>query len=431
MRVHHGTNAYLMPEPETNHRQNNNDALSKRIVSAGLATAQQVQDCLKLQQQAINSQNPSPPTLADLLIDNKVVTKPQIDTFFKQLKQEQKHTLQIPGYKIIKKIGQGAMATVYLAKQLSLDRMVAIKVLSPTYTDNPEFSQRLNAEGRAAAKLNHPNIVGALDVGKAGHSHYFVMEYIQGRTVLDDITRHKHYTESQALKIAIQIASALDHAHNAGFIHRDVKPSNIMITSDGVAKLTDMGLARTATDHEAAESEKGKAFGTPYYISPEQIRGDPHVDLRADIYCFGATLYHMVTGRVPFEGPNPSAVMHKHLKAELIPPDHINTQLSAGVSEIIEYCMEKKRSKRYRSAAGLLEDLKAVTRGTPPLQARRKFNVDSLTAIEHTGQADPTRQPLIPEFNDQLPLTAQPIFWLAVSGWAMALVLLIILTITS
>src|SRR4029077_3416670 len=163
----------------------------------------------------------------------------------------------------------------------------------------------------------------------------------EGRTVYDDIVKHKRYTEKEALDIVLQISEALLHAHAKGLIHRDVKPKNIMMNKEGVAKLADMGLARAISDKEAAEAEQGKAFGTPYYISPEQIRGEKEIGPPSDIYSLGATLYHMVTGNVPFDGKNPSAVMHKHLKAELVAPDHVNPKLSAGISEVIEMMMMK------------------------------------------------------------------------------------------
>jgi serine/threonine protein kinase len=156
------------------------------------------------------------------------------------------------------------------------------------------------------------------------------MEYVDGRTVYDDIVKHKRFSEARRSTSSIQIAEALEHAHEKGLIHRDVKPKNIMITKEGVAKLADMGLARAITDKEAAEAEAGKAFGTPYYISPEQIRGEKDIGPPADIYSLGATLYHMVTGTVPFDGKNPSAVMHKHLKAELVAPGPRQPQALGG-----------------------------------------------------------------------------------------------------
>jgi serine/threonine-protein kinase len=149
-----------------------------------------------------------------------------------------------------------------------------------------------------------------------------------------------------------------------------------------VAKLTDLGLARAADDKDAAESEAGKAYGTPYYISPEQIRGDVDIDFRADIYSLGATLYHLVTGRPPFEGDSPSAVMHKHLKQPLVPADHVNIALSAGIGEVIDVAMAKKREERYQSTADLLEDLRLIQRGETPLHARRVADLDQLAEME-------------------------------------------------
>lgn len=401
-----------------NDAHNADSVLGRMVVEQGLATQAEIDTCVRLQRGQSGESDASQRSLADVLVEHEVVTHRQIERLRPQV-EEQRAGRQIPGYEVTRQLGAGAMAKVYLAHQLSLDRPVAIKVLPKKHTKNSRFVERFYAEGKAAAKLNHPNIVGALDVGRVGDTHYFVMEYVDGKTVYDEITRHKRYPESEALNIAVQIARALAHAHAAGFIHRDVKPKNIMITPDGVAKLADMGLARPVDDAEAAEAEKGKAYGTPYYISPEQIRGDTDVDCRADIYSLGATFFHMVTGHVPFDGPNPSAVMHKHLKETLVPPDHINSSLSAGISEIIEVCMAKDREKRYSSADQLLEDLEAILRGEPPAQARRRFDLGSLMDLEKSAvQADPaTMAP-------QPPLTTSPLFWLAVAGWAVAMILL-------
>jgi serine/threonine-protein kinase len=160
-----------------------------------------------------------------------------------------------------------------------------------------------------------------------------------------------------------------------------------MINTAGVVKLADMGLARETTDIEAAQTEAGKAYGTPYYIAPEQIRGELEIDGRADIYSLGATFYHLVTGRVPFMAEDPADVMRKHLKEELVPPDHINTSLSAGVSEIIEVMMAKRKEDRYKSVEELLTDLEAVKDGRPPLRARKRFDVSVLEQLEEDGDA--------------------------------------------
>ncbi len=399
---------------EQNGNETNVDTLLGRVVvDMGLATQEEVNDCLALQQDL--AQNEDHRLLSDLLVSNGIVTERQLERA-RQTVDAEKSRQQIPGYQILEKLGAGAMATVFKGRQVSLDRVVAIKVLPQKYMSDPQFVERFYAEGRAAAKLNHPNIVQAIDVGQAGEFHYFVMEYVEGHTVYDHLMEHAKYEEAEALRIIIQIAEALNHAHEKGFIHRDVKPKNIMITTAGLAKLADMGLARQVTDREAAEAEQGKAYGTPYYISPEQIRGEVDIDFRCDIYGLGATFYHMVTGKVPYEGPNPSAVMHKHLKESITPPDHINANLTAGVGEIIEVMMAKDRAERYNTTADLLDDLKSVANGEPPYQARRKFDVANLADLEAGGELAESGPP---------PLTEQPMFWLFLGSAVFNLVLIV------
>jgi len=368
--------------------------VGRLVIEQVLATDNEVSHCRQVAKEGSGG-DVNQRSLAQMLVDERVVTERQIARLRQIIEAEQSNQ-KIPGYRILGKLGAGAMATVFKARQLSLDRTVAIKILPKKFTHNPQFIERFYAEGRAAAQLNHPNIVQAFDVGKAGEYHYFVMEYVEGRTVYDDIVKHKRYSENEAIELISQIAEALLHAHEKGLIHRDVKPKNIMINKEGVAKLADMGLARAITDKEAAEAEAGKAFGTPYYISPEQIRGEVNIGPEADIYSLGATLYHMVTGNVPFEGKNPSAVMHKHLKAELIPPDHVNPKLSAGISQIIEMMMAKKPSKRYASCKDLLVDLRAVREGKPPVIARQEglAELDMVNLAAAEAAAAPSEIPV-------------------------------------
>jgi len=257
-----------------------------------------------------------------------------------------------------------------------------VKVLPKKFVQKSDYVERFYKEGRLAAKMNHNNIVQAIDVGEVGGLYYFVMEYVEGKTLYDDLSKGKIFGEAEAIDLVLQLASALGHAHSLGLVHRDVKPKNIMINNDNVVKLADMGLARETSDIKAAKHEQGKAFGTPYYIAPEQIRGLVDIDGRADIYALGATLFHMVTGRVPFEASSPSDVMKKHLKEPLTPPDHINTVLTAGISEVIEAMMAKDRDNRYRNMDELITDLRAVREGRPPLLARQKFNVEALEQLE-------------------------------------------------
>jgi serine/threonine-protein kinase len=361
--------------------------VGRLVVDQGLATPEEVQHALEQAKQAREDQNQR--SLVQILLDNAYVTQRQMARL-KQALEADRSNQKIPGYKIIRKLGAGAMATVWLGKQLSLDREVAIKVLPRKFTTNPQFVERFYAEGRAAAQLNHPNIVQAFDVGNAGEYHYFVMEYVNGRTVHDDIVKHRKYMEKDAIDITIQVAEALLHAHERGLIHRDVKPKNVMITREGVVKLADMGLARAISDKEAAEAEEGKAFGTPYYISPEQIRGEKKIGPPADIYSLGATLYHMVVGAVPFDGKNPSAVMHKHLKDPLIAPDHVNPKLSAGISEVIEMMMAKDPKARYQTCKDLLSDLRMVKDGKRPPLAHK--DVFSSGTLQQLSQAQATAE---------------------------------------
>jgi eukaryotic-like serine/threonine-protein kinase len=381
--------------------------IARLVVDNGLALPEEVQQCLEQAKVAREDKNQA--SLVQLLVSNEYITRRQVARL-KQILEAERSGQKIPGYKVLGKLGAGAMATVFKAKQLNLDRMVAIKVLPRKFAQNPQFIERFYQEGRAAAQLNHPNIVQAYDVGKSGEFHYFVMEFVDGRTVYDDIVKHKRCPEMEAIDIIIQVAEALQHAHERGLIHRDVKPKNIMITKEGVAKLADMGLARAVSDKEMAEAEQGKAFGTPYYISPEQIRGELKIGPQSDIYSLGATLYHMVTGSVPFDGKNPSAVMHKHLKADLIAPDHVNPKLSAGISEVIEMMMAKDPKKRYASCKDLLVDLRAIReKKLPPIAHKDVVPADDLKNLAAMEREAAAGEIALDKTVTQRPLVREPL----------------------
>lgn len=353
--------------------------MGRMVVDQFLCTEDEVRHCIEEKK----TRSPEDPiTLEQLLLDKQFVTNTQIERLRNLIRESKDVSSQIPGYKILGKLGSGAMAVVYKAKQISLDRTVAVKVLPKKFVQKSDYVERFYKEGRLAAKMNHNNIVQAIDVGEVGGLYYFVMEFVEGKTLHDDLSKGKIFDEDEAIDLILQLVSALGHAHSLGLVHRDVKPKNIMINKDGIVKLADMGLARETSDIKAAKHEQGKAFGTPYYIAPEQVRGLVDIDGRADIYALGATLFHMVTGRVPFEASAPSEVMKKHLKEPLIPPDHINTALTAGISEVIEVMMAKNRNERYRNMEEVMGDLKAVRSGGPPLLARQKFNVEALEELE-------------------------------------------------
>jgi eukaryotic-like serine/threonine-protein kinase len=282
----------------------------------------------------------------------------------------------VPGYQVMEKLGQGAMGVVFRARQLSLDRLVAVKVLHPRLAANSAFLERFRREALLAARLSHNNVVQAIDVGSAGSVHYFVMELVEGKTIRQELDSGKAYTEHEAVELVLQVAQALAHAHRRGLIHRDVKPANIVLTADGVAKLADLGLARATAD----EAERNMIVGTPWYIAPEQIEARPDIDGRADIYSLGATLYHMVTGGPPFNG-DVETVLDAHLHEELIPPDHRNEKLSSGLGEVVEVMMAKGRKKRYQSADDLIIDLECLLAGEAPRLARQKIEKATLGAL--------------------------------------------------
>jgi serine/threonine-protein kinase len=348
------------------------------VLERGLATPEEVERARSVQEQLAARSQYKP--LLHILVEQHAITPSQAKRVVQEAGTRRK-PVGPPGYQILEPVGQGSMGMVYRAKQLSMDRIVALKILRPQLAQNKEFIDRFHREARIAARLSHNNIVQAIDSGEFAGHHYFVMEYVDGTTIKEELESGRVYSEDEALRIIYQIAEALDHAHQRGLIHRDVKPENIMLTRDGTAKLADLGLARLTTDNQLAEAEKGMAMGTPYYIAPEQIRGEVDIDIRADIYSLGATLYHMVTGRVPYTGSNAIEVMQKHLRGKLVPPDHLNTNLSGGLGEVVETMMACDRDHRYASPKDLLIDLKNLMEGKPPIVARKRLDESVMKAL--------------------------------------------------
>ena len=350
----------------------NESQVERSILRRGLATTQEIELC-KAHRAKLAAQDKKRSVL-EIMVGNNILTPGQARRLLQEINNDQHGNLEIPGYQIIGKIGKGSMGMVYKARQTSVDRVVAIKVLLDALAQNREFIKRFDREAKIAAKLSHNNIVNAIDAGEVAGRHFFVMEFIEGQTIKDELDKGNVYEEKAALKIIMAVAEALKHAHQRGLIHRDVKPENVILTREGNVKLADLGLARPIGDENWAMAEAGMAIGTPYYISPEQVRGQVDVDIRADIYSLGATLYHMVTGKVPYEGTSPTEVMRQHVdkNATFTPPDHINTSLSSGLGEVVETMMAKNRENRYRNPDDLILDLKCLLGGERPLLAEQK-----------------------------------------------------------
>ncbi len=360
--------------------------LEKSILRRGLATAAEIEACKSRRTQMVAKENEVSKSLLEIMVESRVLTRSQMVRLMQEAGETTKK-FQISGYQVIQKIGKGSMGVVYKARQMSVDRVVAIKILLDTLAQNKEFIKRFEREAKIAARLSHNNIVNAIDAGEVNGHYFFVMEYVEGDTIKDRLDKHKTFEEKEALRIALAVTEALKHAHSRGLIHRDVKPENVILTKDGGIKLADLGLARITDDEKWGLSEAGMAIGTPYYISPEQVRGQTNIDIRADIYSLGATLYHMVTGRVPYSGETPSDVMRKHVDANvnIVPPDHLNTTLSSGIGMVVETMMAKNREHRYQSPDDLILDLKCLMRDESPMIAGQK--PDALMGLAH-GEAD-------------------------------------------
>ncbi len=330
--------------------------LARLAVEKGLASEPEVERCReKVRSKTLFGRQK---TLGEVMVELQALTPNQLDRL-ELLIQNQRTGRTIPGFKMLGKLGKGTTATVYKARQLNLDRLVAIKVLPAEAMKSEKAVQAFYAEGRAAAQLNHKNIVQAFDVGQWGSFHYFVMEYVEGKTVHEMLQELGVLGAEQSLDIAIAMAEALKHAHEKGFVHRDVKPKNIILDAEGTPKLADLGLARAIADREAGLAERGQALGTPYYISPEQVRGEVEIGPPADIYGLGATFYHMVTGLPPFTGNDAREVMDMHLHERPKPANELSPQLPPGLSEVIDKMLMKSPADRYRDCELLLLDLQA------------------------------------------------------------------------
>ncbi|HEY3324146.1 MAG TPA: SUMF1/EgtB/PvdO family nonheme iron enzyme [Planctomycetota bacterium] len=279
-------------------------------------------------------------------------------------------TRKIGNFELLERIGQGGMGAVFKARQISMDRIVALKILPPQLARQPGFIERFTREARACARLSHPNIVGGIDVGEAGGVYYFAMEFVEGSSA-KHLIRPGGAPEEQVLKIGKAIADALAHAHNHGILHRDIKPDNILIDKDGTPKLCDLGLARLESQNENEKSltQDGTALGTPDYISPEQARGQRDLDVKTDLYSLGATLYHLLTGKPMFEGATTAVIMTKHLTSKSQSPYDVGVQASKGMVTILAKLLAKDRTDRYESAEKLSEDLERVAQGQPPQYA--------------------------------------------------------------
>jgi serine/threonine-protein kinase len=262
-------------------------------------------------------------------------------------------------YKLLKKLGQGGMGTVYLAQQVSLDRTVALKVLSKDLAAKEAFVQRFQREARLMARLDHPNILRCHDVGAIAGHHYLAMEFVDGGSLQDWLKKLGKFSLGDALHVTLACARALQHAHELNMIHRDIKPDNLLLTGKGVVKLADLGLAKAADD-DLSLTKTGTGAGTPLYMAPEQARDAKNVDHRTDIYAVGCMLYCFLTGKLPFTGETLLEVIDAKTKGKFTPARRLNSDIPPRLDLIIDKMLAANPAHRYQSCAELVADLESL-----------------------------------------------------------------------
>ncbi len=310
--------------------------------------------------------------LGDLMVKLGVITASQQEEI---LKIQNSVKSPIPGYEIMEKLGQGGMGAVYRGRQINMDRIVAIKTLNPQLSSQKSYVEKFLKEAKSVARLNHNNIIKGIDVGQVKGRYFFVMEFVDGPTLQEKINKEGTFSEKDALQIILQIADAIKYINQFGIVHRDIKPDNIILTSQNIPKLADLGLVLTNNETEkdvataspaSNESHSGNTsvintsfVGTPHYISPEQAQ-QKDVDFRSDIYSLGATLFHLITGRTPFTGDRSIIIMTKHITEDLTSPRELNPALSKGIADLVFKMMEKEPTARQQSPEELIEDIRKV-----------------------------------------------------------------------
>ncbi|MBI3854808.1 MAG: protein kinase [Planctomycetes bacterium] len=276
----------------------------------------------------------------------------------------------IPGYELLEQLGKGGMGAVFKARQTSLDRLVAIKILGPDLSHDPEFVQRFMIEARTAGKLRHLNIVSAVDCGEAAKLHYIVMELVEGKPLDKTLKERGRLDERVALEIIKQVAEGLDYAWKHGIIHRDIKPQNIMTTAEGVAKICDLGLCKSV-QRDPKLTSTGFVYCTPQYASPEQARGVRELDCRTDIFSLGVTFYQLVAGRMPFDAVGPGDYLLKYSNETPPPPSESNPKVSRAVDDLILRMMASEPARRPAYPGAVVDEIRKIL-ASPYAEARAR-----------------------------------------------------------
>jgi len=364
-------------------------------VEAGLLTEDQLLACRKSHQEALATGEETP-EFESLLVEKGYLTDDQLRLMKKagdrlQRDEARSQPMRIGGCEVIGKLGDGGLGTVYKARQVSMGRVVALKVLHKKWMKDEEFKKRFLLEARLAGRLSHQNLIQVFDVGREHDQYFFSMEYVDGETVEQIIDRDGPMPLDRAFDIVIQVLRAITYIWKHKIVHRDIKPGNIMVMRSGTAKLADFGFVKSKFD--PLLSTEGEVLGTPDYISPEQAMGQTDIDFRSDVYALGASLYHMLSGRPPFGGTS-SEVMEKHIREEPRDPREFRKDIPEPAVHLIQKMMAKDPDERYSSTQELFEDIELVRMGQDPAGDRpqagkatilRAFNIERarLDRLDH------------------------------------------------
>lgn len=334
-------------------------AFSKLCVKNGFMTRDQVKECFKeLRKDGDSGEHGV--RFEDMAVERGFLTNEQataLSLAYKRLKKDnEKRKWSIKGYEIYQKIGEGGLGVVFKAKQISMNRLVALKILHKRWLNDEEFKQRFLVEARLVGKLSHQNLIKVYDVGREDWKLYFSMEFVEGETLEDLIEREGPLDTVRAIDMTLQVLRAINYISRYDIVHCDIKPSNILLAQDGIAKLGDFGFVKS--NIEIAVTEQGSVLGTPDYISPEQAMGK-QVDFRSDIYSLGVTLYHMVAKAPPFDG-TVSTIMRAHIREKMPSPKLANPNVPDALCRVIERMTGKDPKDRYQSCEELFEELEAV-----------------------------------------------------------------------
>jgi len=424
-----------MPEPSTAERLEN-------LVAQGLVTAEEAREARRLLEEAHRAGRDLPLTKA-LLQAGAIAARAHHAPVAPTAGDTAAAEIASSDLELLERISRGRQAVVYKCRQKTMDRLVAVKFLPPSAARDPESRRRFFQEARHAARLSHPNIVTIHQISPFRDTFYIVMELVDGGSLSELLAVRKRFGPAEAVTILQPVVEALACAHRDGLVHRDIKPGNILLAADGTVKLADLGLARRVG--EDAEEEAGKAFGTPYYISPEQVRGEARVDFRADIYSLGATFYQMLTGQPPFTAPTPREVMQKHLTEPPPDPRLFVPNLPQVLCDVLATALAKRPEDRYQTAEEFLAALSAIDiqdleawemaapealvkqlAGLADAERRRSWHVEKLTLAAARKHSDPERAVARPRrrFRKVWLLVAAGILALAALGGGVTVLLL-------